>query len=376
RLLVGGGLGTAPFEAQVLEPFTAPEELLVTAEAVLRVWDREMPRGRRAHTRMKFLVAKLGIEAFREKGLAERAALRCSAGYRAQSPEAFLPPRVDRPATAASEAVSYVPADPAGYEAWRATNVITQRDPQRLAAYVTVPLGDVSTEQFRVLAKSARDLGITYRVTPRQNLVVRDLRPGDVPLLHDLLAAAGLGDNGAERARTVVTCPGAETCNLALTASRGVAAATVEALVAADLGDTELTINVSGCPNSCGQQQLADIGLSGQVRRVGTDEAPGYRILLGGRTGDGGARFGKYVAKAPARRTPEAVVAIVGRYVQERGAGERFGDWVDRVGPRALGASLAQFDAKRSRAEAPQDFLDWGDTQPFQVILGRGECAG
>ncbi|HVE99521.1 MAG TPA: hypothetical protein VNA12_10130, partial [Mycobacteriales bacterium] len=212
--------------------------------------------------------------------------------------------------------------------------------------------------------------------TVRQNLVVRDLRAGDLPKLYDILAEAGLGQTGAERAANVVSCPGAETCTLALTASRGVAAATIDALVAAGLGDVGLSINVSGCPNSCGQQQMADIGLSGQVRRVGTDEAPGYRILLGGRVTEGGARFGQYVAKAPARRTPEAVVSVVGRYVADRSDGERFGDWVDRVGAEVIGADLAGFDQKRSRAEAPEDFTDWDATDAFKVILGRGECAG
>jgi sulfite reductase beta subunit-like hemoprotein len=376
RLVVGGGLGTDPHAAQPLEPLTAPAELIVTAEAILRVWDREMPRHQRARARMKFLVAKMGIETFREKVFAEREKLRCSADYRLQDPDAFLPRRTPRPAVVAAEDTSYESADPFGYALWRETNVIEQRQAGRYVAYVSVRMGDVTTEQFRTLAKAARELGIDWRTTVRQNLVARDLRPGDVPRLYDILAAAGLNDTGAERASNVVSCPGAETCNLALVASRGVASATIDALKAAGLGDVPLSINVSGCPNSCGQQQMADIGLSGQVRRVGTDEAPGYRILLGGRVTEGGARFGQYVAKAPAKRTPEAVVAVVGRYRDERREGERFGDWVDRVGAETLGEALAAFDTKRTRAEAPEDFTDWGETVPFQVILGRGECAG
>jgi sulfite reductase beta subunit-like hemoprotein len=381
RLMVGGGLGTDPHEAQPLEPLTAPEELIVTSEAILRVWDREMPRHQRARARMKFLVAKMGMETFRELVFAEREKLRCSADYRKQDPEAFLPKRVDRPAVVAAEAlppngVSYESADPFGYALWRETNVIEQRQLGRYVAYVTVRMGDVTTDQFRVLAKAARELGIEWRTTVRQNLVARDLRPGDVPRLYDILAAAGLNETGAERASNIVACPGAETCNLALVASRGVASATIDALKVAGLGDVPLSINVSGCPNSCGQQQMADIGLSGQVRRVGTEEAPGYRILLGGRVTEGGARFGQYVAKAPAKLTPAAVVHVVGRFKEERRDGERFGDWVDRIGAEEIGVSLSPFDVKRTREEAPEDFTDWGATDPFEVILGRGECAG
>lgn len=377
RMVVGGGLGTAAHEAVLLEELTPPTELLVTAEAVLRVWDREMPRKSKAHARMKFLVAKLGAEAFREKVLAEREKLRCSAAFRAQYPDAFLPPRRDgyQAGPAAPEAAGHQPADPEAFAAWQDTNVIEQRQRGLYSGYVTVPLGDVTAEQFRLLAKASRDLGAQWRITVRQNLVARNLRAGDLPLLHDLLASVGLGASGAERARNVVSCPGAETCNLALTASRGVGNAVIEGLVAAGLGDLPLTINVSGCPNSCGQQQMADIGLSGQVRRVGTDEAPGYRILLGGRPTAGGARFGKYVAKAPARRTPEAVVSVVARYATERQPGETFGGWVDRVGAKEIGAELARFDSRLSKAEAPEDYIDWGETKPFQVILGTSECA-
>ena len=376
RLLVGGGLGTDPHEAQELEPLTRPEELVLTADAILRVWEREMPRQKRAKTRMKFFVAKIGIELFREKVLAEREKLRCSAQYRNQEPESFLPRRTAPAGPTVPEAVGYESRDPFGFDEWRATNVVEQRQAGSFAAYVSVRMGDVTVEQFRTLAKAARELGIEFRTTVRQNLVVRDLRPGDVPKLYDILSESGLGDSGAERASNIVSCPGAETCNLALTASRGVASATIDALVAAGLGDVGVSINVSGCPNSCGQQQMADIGLSGQVRRVGVDEAPGYRILLGGRVTTGGARFGEYVAKAPARRTPEAVVAVVQRYAQERNGGERFGEWVDRIGAVEIGERLSAFDTKRTRDEAPEDFTDWDATTPFKVILGRGECAG
>ena len=376
RLLVGGGLGTDPHEAKELEPLTRPEELIVTAEAILRVWEREMPREKRAKTRMKFFVAKIGIETFREKVLNEREKLRCSADYRLEDPAAFIPTRTVVEGPTQPEAVGYQPRDVLGFDLWKRSNVVQQRQDGKFAAYVSLRLGDVTADQFRALAKAARSLGVSFRSTVRQNLVVRDLREGDLGVLYEVLAESGLGATGAEKASNIVSCPGAETCNLALTASRGVASATIDALVAAGLGDVGVSINVSGCPNSCGQQQMADIGLSGQVRRVGTDEAPGYRILLGGRVVEGGARFGEYVAKAPARRTPEAVVAVVGRYASERADGEQFGEWVDRIGAEAIGESLSVFDTKRTREEAPEEFTDWDATTPFKVILGRGECAG
>lgn len=385
RLLVGGGLGTAPREGQPLEPLTDPADLLVTVEAALRVWDRETTdREKRARTRLKYLVGKLGIEVFREKVLSERKELRSHPAYQRRPSQTALPGRApsvhpvfaDAPFTAPGNEASRAghKTGPNGYALWRSADVVEQRDSGRYAAHIAVPLGDVTEAQFRALAAASR-FGVAWRTTVRQNLVARDVLPADLPRLHGLLAGAGLADCGAHTAADVVSCPGAETCNLALTASRGAASAIAGALRTAGLGDLPVAINVSGCPNSCGQHQLADIGLSGQVRRVGREELPGYRVLLGGAAVPGGTGFGRYVAKVAAKRAPEAVVALVERYARERLLGERFGPWVHRVGPDALGAWLEGFDDKRTRQEAPDLYVDWGETQAFEVILGRGECA-
>jgi sulfite reductase beta subunit-like hemoprotein len=396
RLLAGGGLGTGPRAADELEPFTDPADLVVTAEAVLRVWRSQTPdQAKRARTRLKYLVARLGIDAFREQVLAERDRLRRDPGYRRLPPEELLPERLPRawpsstrppgtqpPGTPVAGAPLPAPAgagvpgvDPAGYARWRSANVVSQRQYGRYAVYATVPLGDVTVARFRALAAAAAEFGITWRTTVRQNLVARDLLSEDLPRLCALLDGVGLGGVGVDSAADVASCPGAETCRLALTASRGAATAITAALRTAGLGDIPLTINVSGCPNSCGQPQVADIGLSGLVLRTGQDEAPGYRILLGGGATPDGVRFGRYVARVPAKRAPEAVVALVGRYTRERAAGEEFSVWTERAGAEELHAWLGQFDDKRTRQQAPELYTDWGQTKPFEVLLGRGECA-
>ncbi len=376
RLLAGGGLGTSPRAAVELEPFTTPADLIVTAEAVLRVWVIETPDpAKRARTRLKYLVARLGADVFREKVLAERERLRGCPGYRGLPPEELLPPRV--PATMWRGRATPVGDSTAGagFTRWRSANVVAQRQRGRYSAHATVPMGDLTAGQFRALAEASAQFGITWRTTVRQNLVARDLLAGDLPRLYALLRDARLGNADVDSAADVLSCPGTETCNLALTASRGAATAIIDALAAAGLGDVPLTINVSGCPNSCAQPQMADIGLTGHVRRVGRHEAPGYRILLGGGAGPDGVRFGRYVARVPAKRVPEAAVALAGRYSREREAGEGFGTWVLRTGLVELGAWLGQFDDKRTREQAPDLYTDWGGSEEFEVILGRSECA-
>jgi sulfite reductase (ferredoxin) len=387
QLLVGGGLGTDPRLAEPLEPVTDPRDLVVTVEALLRVWDREnTDRSRRTRVRVRHLVTRLGLPVLREKVVAERERLRCSATYR-DAPQALLPERPtqtsppERPALrSAAEWAGDADASSvaSGLSAWLGRCVVEQREPDRHAVYATARLGDVTAPQWRMLAAAARELGVTWRTTIRQNLVARDVAGADLPRLYELLVEAGLGACGERAAASIVSCPGTDTCQRALTASRGVAAATIDALYVAGLADTAVTINASGCTNSCAQQQIADIGLSGQVRRIGSAEAPGYRILLGSAgdaPGTTSVSLGRYVSKALARQVPAVIVALVGRYVAERRDGEAFRSWADRVGVAALGSWLASFDTPPQGEAIDALGTDWGSDTPFTVTLGRGECA-
>ncbi|MDP9405379.1 MAG: nitrite/sulfite reductase [Actinomycetota bacterium] len=380
RLFVGGGLGSSPREADVLEPFTPAHRLLSTSEAILTLFDAHGERRNRVRARMKFLVAKWGIERFREEVARVRDELEATKSY----PTFDVPLRSGRPlAVALPEPSPELAAEAAdAYRRWRDVNVFAHegRDgTPRFAAYVTFHLGDVTAEQFRALAKVWRELGgdVDLRTTIRQNLLFTSLTAEQIPRLYATLRDSEMDLARAEKSGDVVSCPGAETCNLAITASRGLADAVTDALTEAGLHELEdLRINISGCPNACGQHTTADIGFSGMARRdPAGNEAPGYRVYVGARVDAGGAKFGHYVAKVPARTAPQVAVALVGRYATERQRGERFADWVARVEPASLKSSLVDYDTMPSLSEDPSYFADWGSSRQFAVILGRGECA-
>ncbi|HUH07671.1 MAG TPA: nitrite/sulfite reductase [Egibacteraceae bacterium] len=379
RLFVGGGLGSAPREADVLEPFTPASRLLPTAEAILTIFNEHGERRNRVRARMKFLLNKWGIDKFREEVFALREELEAERAY----PDIELPVRIH----AAPDAPLPPPSDELAPDAaesflrWRDVNVFPHPIDSgvRYAAAVTFHLGDVTVEQFRALAKTWRELGdhVEVRTTIRQNLLFTHLTAEQLSHLYTTLRDGGMDLARAEKSGDVVSCPGAETCNLAITASRGLADAVTDALVAAGLHEVEdLRINISGCPNACGQHTSADIGFSGMARRDPKgNEAPGYRIYVGARIDSGGAKFGHYVAKVPAKTAPQATVEIVGRYASERAQGEAFADWVARVTPDELKASLKVHDTMPAMDEDPAFYLDWGNSRQFEVILGRGECA-
>ena len=186
-----------------------------------------------------------------------------------------------------------------------------------------------------------------------------------------------MAEPGAELARDVVACPGADTCNLAVTQSRGLADDIGRALEEAGLADVGgVRINISGCTNSCGQHHIADIGFYGAERRAHGRPAPGYQLLLGGHVGDTEIEFGHRALRLPAKAAAEATVRLVGRYADERTVGEPFAGWLERVGgAKALGTELKDLDFWPDPEERPDYYIDFDETGPYVAEVGEGECA-
>ena len=219
--------------------------------------------------------------------------------------------------------------------------------------------------------------GSTVRITNRQNLALRGLSSEQLPELYHRLDEIGMAEPGAELARDVVACPGADTCNLAVTQSRGLADDIGRALEEAGLADVGgVRINISGCTNSCGQHHIADIGFFGAERRAHGRPAPGYQLLLGGHVGDTEIEFGHKALRLPAKAAAEATVRLVGRYADERTVGEAFASWLDRVGgAKALGNELKDLDVWPDPEERPDYYIDFDETGPYVADVGEGECA-
>jgi sulfite reductase (NADPH) hemoprotein beta-component len=398
----GGGTATLPVSAEVLVPFLPAGELLELSEAVVRVFHRLGDRVHRQANRMKFLIRKLGFDGFRAEVELEREKVRAEGpprlGFDPERPPEELPPEGARPAAPAPETIAarvraqqprgpgVVPAvepdvaPPAtARSAFERTNVRPQRQPGYVTVEVVLPLGDATSAQLRVVADLARAHGDgSVRLTREQDLVLRWIPREAVPALHAALSAAGLGRSGAGTAARVTSCPGAESCKLAVTQSRGLGRM-LEAHVRAhpELADAApgLDLKVSGCPNGCGQHHVAAIGFQGSARKVGGQAVPQYFVLLGGGLGADGARFGRLAAKIPARRVPAALERLVALYRAERAQGEDAPAFFARCDPahaRAALADLAQLDVQ---ALTPEDLVDLGESTAFRPETGEGECA-
>ena len=159
--------------------------------------------------------------------------------------------------------------------------------------------------------------------------------------MHAELADLALAEPRASLLTDVVSCPGLDYCSLAVTRSMGVGDR-IRAHLGGAAVDPEglgpFHVKISGCPNSCGQHHIGDIGLTGMmVKDESGMERPHYSFLVGGGVGEGRTRIGKRLfGRYPEAEAPKAIVAMARHYQANRRDGERFGEFVDRVGMDAL----------------------------------------
>jgi ferredoxin-nitrite reductase/sulfite reductase (ferredoxin) len=213
-------------------------------------------------------------------------------------------------------------------------------------------------------------------------MVLRWVHEGDLPALHAELIEAGLAEDGALTLTDVMTCPGADTCSLGVTSSKGLGTAVRDALLSknghlkSDPLVEQIRIKISGCPNSCGHHHIADIGFYGNAVRSGDRMVPAFSMLIAGK-GDGpDARIAKHVMKIAAKRIPDAVTTLIEHYQQDRNAAEPFGDWALRVGNDHIKEVLADHAQMPLFVEDPTAFVDWGAEKLFSLDdMGEGECA-
>ena len=378
ELYVGGGLGAVPHQAKLFDEFVPAEELLPTAQAIARVFARLGEKANRARARIKFLVAKLGIDEFRRLVQEEKVAMppdpRWSQLVRDLSAGDEKPLKPGQSLNGQNL--------PDGFPEWYQTNVNKQRQGGYAVATVALPLGDITSHQLRALAELCqRFVRDTVRMTVEQNIVLRWVTETDLPNLYAELAKLGLHQSGAGTIVDVTACPGTDTCKLGIASSRGLAAELRRQLAERNMQFDEnvkdLRIKISGCFNSCGQHHVADLGFYGVSRKMGGFTVPHFQVVLGGQWSANAASFGQPIAAIPAKRIPDVVTRITEFYLRKRDKQESFQEFIRRVGKREIKSMLEDLTQVPARDDDPSFFHDWGDPREFTIgDMGKGECAG
>ena len=350
RLWAGGSLGTMPVLAMPLLDFIPRESALAAAEALIEVFiahgDFENPK----KARMKFLVEQMGEEEFRS---AFMEAFRAAAA-RPQPPVAELDPvaKVD-----IDQVLRCVPDGGWG------SGVRPQRVAGIAMVTVNVPLGDLDSDDLRVLADVAETTRDGYlNLTRNQNVQFRDVPIGRVGQVRKLLAARDLSLEGADGATDVRVCTGSAVCSLGITDSPSVGVRLIKS--PALERNASLRVHISGCPNSCAQHQIGDIGLSGAKVRIGGETQLGYHVLLGSDVQAG--KLAQVVGRVAEDGVEDALEAVIGSWEAIRLWGETLADTLERIGTDAFAAHLSSI----TDGFEPGDDPAAGEAEPLAVSVG------
>ena len=375
---VGGGLGPVPYVAKLFEEFLPVRELLPVAQAMGLVFARLGEKKNRNTARMKFLVAKLGLEEFKRLVMEERAKLEYDPRWDMFAEAGSLPP--EKPLNPAG--LVQIEAAPTEYAKWSASNVYRQRQSGYVTVTVALPLGDITADQLRGLADIARKyIRETIRTTVEQNIVLRWVSETDLAAVYEDLKALKLHAAGAGSIVDIASCPGTDTCKLGISSSRGLAGELrmrlAESSLAAEETVHNLRIKISGCFNSCGQHHIADLGFYGVNRNKGGVATPHFQVVLGGQWTENAGSYGLAIGAVPSKRVPEAVTRITSRYVNDREPNESFQAFIRRIGKAECKKMIDDLGDIPPFALDPSFYSDWHDPRVYTIKdMGTGECAG
>ncbi len=386
KIVMGGGLSIMPIIAPTLYEFVPADDphWLKVCEAALRIFNRsEEERKNRMKARIKFLIDRIGIDEFRSqveeelKGDWAEEEVDLPALMVLEDEEKDLPPpRVSDNGHAASDG-----GGSPEFLDWKGANVEEQRQPGYNLVWIALERGDIFVGQFKPMADIMREFSNgRARVDQQQNFVLRWVRTESLYGLYLRLSDLGLAKIARDTIKDIVTCPGTDTCKLGITSSMGLNVALREILETVDTSDplvSQIHIKASGCPNSCGQHHIADIGFHGAVMRGQGGQVPAYEVFLGG-TYEREVRIGtRLKTRVPAKKAPEALVLILDHYKANRRKDEPFSEFFDRVGKDPFEELLGGYKERLGPLDREniETYMDWERTVVYKMERGEGECA-
>ena len=340
RVFAGGGMGRTPVIGKVVRDFLPRQHLLTYLDALIRVYNRYGRRDNLYKARIKILVNALGVEEFARQVEEEWAFLKdgpatlTDAEFNRVAAH-FAPPPYE--ALAENDpAFAAAVAENKAFAAWAKRSVHPHRVPGYAAVTLSLkapgsPPGDISDTQMVAVADLADRFSFgELRVTHEQNVVLADVRQRDLPEVWAIARTHGLATANIGLLTDMICCPGGDLCALANARSVPIALAVHEKFddldYLHDIGD--ISLNISGCMNSCGHHHVANIGILG----VDKNNEEWYQITIGGQQGNDAA-IGKVIGPSfSAEEVPDVITALINVYVDHRTPSERFIDTYQRLG--------------------------------------------
>jgi len=372
RVYAAGGLGTKPEVGHLLRDFIQTADVYVVTTAAKRLFDKHGNRKNRHAARLRFLWNSLGEGRFRELYEEQLEQVRSENLPALQIEEV--------PQTCTIPAFSPEVDETPEFERWRARYVEPQRQPGLVSVLVPIFLGNLKNEDAILLANFLEPFGdYVIRAAFGQNLRLRNIPASYLPNVFHLVREITELASGPRLLGNSISCTGADTCKLGICLSKGALAATAERLSNSDLDLNqipEFRLNLSGCPNTCGQHMLADLGFFGNVGRKEQQMFPAYMVVAGAEIGEGKARLARQIDRVSARDLPEFVHEVLKTWVTKKDSYASFAAYVDGEGTQDIRTIADRFRAIPEFSVDKTYYYDWGAKDTFSLVgKGLGECS-
>jgi sulfite reductase (ferredoxin) len=372
RVYVAGGMGTKPEVAHLLHDFIPAADVYLVASALKRLFDQHGNRKNRHAARLRFLWKTLGEERFREL-YAEQIEI-----VRAEHPPELELEEIPQ----TSELPLFAPIQDRSreFEEWKSRYVEAQRQPGLVSILVPIFLGNLRNDDVVRLADFLEPFGNhVVRASFGQNLRLRNIPENYLGNAFHLIRELTELASGPRLIGNSIACAGADTCKLGICLSKGALSATAEVLRAPGLDLNQIPgfrLNISGCPNTCGQHMLADLGFYGNVGRKEQQMFPAYMVVAGADIGAGKARLARPIDRVSARDLPEFVREVLKTWTVKRDSYPSFAVYIDAEGTQDIRDIANCFREIPTYAENKAYYFDWGAKASFSLVgKGVGECS-
>lgn len=372
KVYIGGGLGSKPTAGFKLSDFILAGDLLYMGEAVKILFSEHGNRRNRHKARIRYIFYKLGEERVFELFHEIFNRLKAEGKYELVLPEVSESKNVGQIIDFNTET---------GLQGkWLKRYVRTQKQVGLFSVEVPFDQGMVKAE---TLIRLAEFLALTgedsIRFTMRQNMLLRNIPGQSLKALYQELKDLGVEVDLPRILNSVVACAGADTCRLGICLSRGASSAIKKSLsgISEDQLDdlSEININLSGCPNSCGQHSLSNIGFYGKASR--NDRLyPAYNVVAGGQTGDNKARLASKFGEISACDLPQFTAQLLWRWSSKKARFSGFNEYLEGEGKSDIEELLSKFETIPTFNEDKNYYFDWGAQDIFSLTgKGAAECS-
>lgn len=372
RVYVAGGMGTKPEVGHLLHEFIPADDVFFVAEATKRAFDKHGNRKNKNAARLRFLWNQLGADRFRQLYEQE---------FREIRKEEHKPLELAKAESRAGR-LPFCPVQDESpeFQRWKKRYVVPQRQLGLSSVLVPVLLGDLKNDEAVALALFLEPFGNdVLRATLGQNLRLRNIPEEYLGNIYSVVKDISELASAPALVANSISCTGADTCKLGICSPKGALRAIASRLteLGLDLDQIpEFKLNFSGCPNTCGQHMVADLGFYGQVGRKDQRMFPAYGVVAGAVVGGGEARLACNLGRVNARDLPDFVCDVLQIWIQKKSRFHSFVAYVNSEGAQDIRNIC---DRHRNVPEFEKDrsyFFDWGASEHFSLVgKGLGECS-